>query len=224
MPDLNFEIEGVEAIPHAATPQLAFQLRIHDAGPPTVIQSVLLRVQIRIEPTRRGYEPTAERGLRDLFGGPESWGRTMRSMLWTNVNLFVPSFAADTRVALPVPCTFDFNVAATKYFEAVDDGEIPLSLLFSGTAFFDTERGLQAAPISWEREARFRLPARVWHELMRRYYPNSAWLCLRRDAFERLNDYRSRMGLPTFDEALDRLLEEGEGTERLPLEDEPVRG
>ena len=117
MPDLNFRIEGIEPIPHSATPQLAFQLRIRDSSPPAAIQSVLLRVQIRIEPTRRGYEAANESGLRDLFGNRETWGRTMRSMLWMNTSFIVPSFSSETLVELPVHCTFDFNVAATKYFE-----------------------------------------------------------------------------------------------------------
>jgi hypothetical protein len=222
MPDLNFAIERVEPVPHAASPHLAFQLRIRDADPPTPIQSVLLRIQIRIEPTRRKYDRENEPRLRDLFGPAESWGRTMRSMLWTNANLFVPAFTETTLVELSVPCTFDFNVAATKYFYALDDGGIPLSLLFSGTVFFESERGLQAVPISWEREARFELPASVWHDMMQKYYPDSAWLCLRRDAFDRLNDYRSRMGLPTWEQALDRLLLEE--AERIPAGDAPVRG
>ena len=222
MPDLNFVIEGVEPVQHAAAPQLAFHLRIRDADPPTPIQSVLLRIQIRIEPTGRRYDREDEPRLRDLFGSAESWGRTMRSMLWTNVNLFVPAFTETTTVELPVPCTFDFNVAATKYFYALDDGAIPLSLLFSGTVFFESERGLQAVPISWEREARFGLPASVWHEMMQKYYPDSAWLCLRRDAFDRLNEYRSRMGLPTWEQALDRLLLDQ--SEKIPVGDAPARG
>jgi Family of unknown function (DUF6084) len=206
MPDLNFVIEGAEPVANAAAPQLAFQLKITDAEPPTLIQSILLRVQIRIEPTRRRYQPEHEPGLRDLFGSADTWGRTMRSMLWTNVNLFVPSFTGTTLVELPVPCTFDFNVAATKYFHTLHDGDIPLSLLFSGTVFFQSDQGLQATPISWEREARCGLAARVWHDMMQQYYPDCAWLCLRRDSFERLNDYRSRMALPTWEQALDRLL------------------
>lgn len=211
MPDLNFAIEGAEPTAYAAAPQLAFQLRMTDAQPPTLIQSVLLRVQIRIEPTRRRYRPEHEAGLRDLFGSADTWGRTMRSMLWTHVNLFVPSFTGTTLVELPVPCTFDFNVAATKYFDALGDGEIPLSLLFSGTVFFQSDQALQAAPISWEREARYGLDARVWHDMMQQYYPDSAWLCLRRDAFDRLNDYRSQMRLPTFEQALNRLLPDQSG-------------
>ena len=103
---------------------------------------------------------------------------------------------------LPVPCTFDFNVAATKYFNALEEGEVPLSLLFSGTVFQDvTDSGLQVAQIPWDREATFRLPVQVWKEMMDHYYPNSAWLCLRKDVFDRLQQYKSKQGLPTWEQA-----------------------
>ena len=60
---------------------------------------------------------------------------------------------------MPVPCTFDFNVAATKYFHGLSEGDLPLNFLFSGTVFYagGSER-LQVAPISWEKEAKFKLP------------------------------------------------------------------
>ena len=118
--------------------------------------------------------------MRDLFGDPERWSQTLRSLLWTHVSVIVPSFQGSTLTDLPIPCTFDFNVAATKYFEGLADGEIPLHLMFSGTVFYaDSEDVLQVAPISWEQEARFRLPVKVWREMMDAYYPNNVWLNLR---------------------------------------------
>ena len=41
---------------------------------------------------------------------------------------------------------------------------------------------------------------------MELYYPNSAWLCLRKDVFDRLYRYKSRRGLPTWEQALECLL------------------
>jgi hypothetical protein len=119
-------------------------------------------------------------------------------------------------VELPVPCTFDFNVAATKYFSALDDGDVPLYFLFSGTIFHADEDGaLQVAPISWEKEANFQLPVRVWKEMMDLYYPNTAWLCLQKDVFDRLYQYKMRRGDPTWEQALDRLLGQA-GTQVTP--------
>ena len=33
---------------------------------------------------------------------------------------------------------------------------------------------LQVAQIPWDREAAFRLPVRVWKEMMEQYYPNNS--------------------------------------------------
>ena len=33
MPDLNFKVEGAQAVPYGASPLLAFQLRVTNAGP-----------------------------------------------------------------------------------------------------------------------------------------------------------------------------------------------
>jgi hypothetical protein len=168
-----------------------------------------------IDPARRGYRDEDKGRLRDLFGEPERWGQTLRPMLWTHTSVVVPSFTGGTIVELPVPCTFDFNVAATKYFAGLTDGEVPLNLQFSGTVFYVAESGaLQVAQIPWEKEAHYRLPVQVWNQMMEIYYPNTAWLCLRRDAFDRLYRYKVRHGIPTFEQAIERALpEEGPDTE-----------
>jgi len=211
MPDLNFEVEGAAPIPFSVAPQLNFQLRITDAAGAEAlpIPAVALRCQIRIEPTRRRYGPAEQERLLDLFGEPSRWGQTLRSMLWTHTSLIVSPFTGQTVVDLPVPCTYDFNVAATKYFYALENGEVALTLLFSGTIFYaEDERGaLQVSPISWEKEAEYRLPVQVWKEMMDLYYPNSAWLCLRQDVFDQLYLYKSRLGLPTWEQAMERLLD-----------------
>jgi hypothetical protein len=144
MIDLNFRVDDAEAVSLAAAPQLCFKLQIDAAEPcrTVEIQSVMLRVQIRIEPTRRAYPGDFKAGLCDLFGEPARWGATMRSMLWTHANVLVPPFVGTTVVDLPVECTYDFNIAATKYFASLDDGEVPLCFLFSGTCYnnYNTER------------------------------------------------------------------------------------
>jgi len=170
MPDLNFAIEGAEPVPYAVAPELNFKLRVTDAAgiEALPIPAVALRCQIRIEPTRRPYVAAEQDRLLDLFGEPSRWGQTLRSMLWTHTSLIIPPFTGRTVVDLPVPCTYDFNIAATKYFYALESGEVPLSLLFSGTIFYAEQDGgyLQASPISWEKEASYRLPVRVWKEMM----------------------------------------------------------
>jgi hypothetical protein len=207
MPDLSFKIEEATVIPFAVTPTLAFKLRVTNAIAGEIIHTVALRCQIQIEVIRRRYTPEEQGRMRDLFGEPERWGQTLRSLLWTHASVVVPSFQDSTTTDLPIHCTFDFNVAATKYFEGLEDGEIPIHLMFSGTVFYaDAEEFLQVAPISWEQEARFKLPVKVWRDMMNSYYPNSVWLNLRRDIFERLYQYKVQHGIPTWEQALESVL------------------
>jgi Family of unknown function (DUF6084) len=207
MPDLGFQIEGAEVAGFSATPTIAFKLRVTNGNPSEVIHSVALRCQIQIEVTRRRYSPEEQSKLRDLFGEPERWSQTLRNVLWTHASVNVPPFEDATVIDVPVPCTFDFNVGATKYFHGLGEGDVPLCLMFSGTVFYSQDGGnMQVAPISWEKEARYRLPVKVWRDMMDSYYPGSAWLCLRRDVFERLYDYKVRHGIPTWEEALENML------------------
>jgi hypothetical protein len=208
MVDLHFAVDSAAPLRHAAAPHLVFRLRLWQAeAPPVAVHNIALRCQIRIEPTRRRYGPEEQARLRDLFGEPERWGQTLRSMLWTHANVNVPPFTGETTVELPVPCTYDFNVAATKYFYGLEEGDVPLSLLFSGTIFFAADNGaLRVTQIPWEKEAQYRLPVSCWKQMMELYYPNSAWLCLRRDVFDRLDDYKRQHSLPTWEQALESLL------------------
>jgi hypothetical protein len=214
MPDLNFQVLGAAPERYAVTPLLLFRLRVTDAAvPATPIHSVAVRCQVRIEPARRRYSAAEQEHLVDLFGTPERWGQTLRPLLWAHASVIVPAFAEATIVDLPVPCSYDFSLAATRYFDGLEGGEIPLCFLFSGTIFYEgATGGLQVGQISWEQEAYFRLPAATWKELMEVYYPNSAWLCLRKDVFDRLCRHRSRHGLATWEQSLERLM----GGERAP--------
>lgn len=207
MPDLNFQVEAAEAVAFSAAPLLGFKLRITNAKPSEVIQSVALRCQLQIEATHRKYSAQEQEHLLDLFGAPERWSRTLRAMLWTHASVTVPPFAGSTVVDLPVPCTFDFNVAATKYFAGLDDGEVPLNLMFSGTIFYEPANGgLQIEQIPWDREAKYRLPVSVWKEMIDIYYPNTAWLCLHRDVFNKLSQYKMDNGIPTWEETLESII------------------
>lgn len=204
MPDLDFHIEGVEAARYAASPTLNFKLRIEASQP---LHTIALRCQIRIEATRRRYRETEQRRLIDLFGAPERWGATLHSMLWTHTNIVVPAFEGSVVVDLPASCTFDFNVASAKYFSGLEEGEVPLSLLFSGTIFYEGEEGaLRVAQIPWSKEVDYALPVSAWKEMMDVYYPNTAWLCLRRDTFDRLHQYKIDRGIATWEQALESML------------------
>ena len=71
-------------VPYAATPLLAFKVRIDNNSRDELIQTVALRAQIQIEVTRRQYHANEQARLRDLFGGPDRWGQTLRTLLWTH--------------------------------------------------------------------------------------------------------------------------------------------
>jgi len=210
VPDLRFQVEDISATPNAAVPQLSFKLRITNEQPGAV-HSVALRAQIQIEPVRRRYTPAEQEHLKELFGEPERWSKSLHPLVWTNENLNVPGFSGTSVIDIPVACTFDFNVAVTKYIYGLEDGEIPMTLLFSGTVFYPGPMGLQIAQIPWDRDASCRLPVRVWKEMMDQFYPDTAWICLPRGIFDRVNEFRARNGISSWEQTFERLLGLGVG-------------
>jgi Family of unknown function (DUF6084) len=205
IPELAFAVEGAERVAHAGVPTLRFAVRVERAGGGPV-RSVLLDAQIQIAARRRAYDEGERERLFDLFGAPDGWGTALRTLPWTRATLVVPPFDGSTIVDLPVACSYDLEVVASRYFDALRDGEVPLEFLFSGTVFYGDP--LQAARISWESEADYRLPVRVWKETMDGYFRGTAWLRVRKDSFDRLSAYRSRNALASWDDALDALLAE----------------
>ena len=209
MPDLNFEVVGAETPLFAAVPTLIFKLRIDNTPETERIFSVALRCQLQLNVTRRRYSPEAQARLVEVFGEPKRWGETLRPLLWTFTSSVVPQFTGSTITDLPIACTYDFEVVATKYFNALGDGDIPLTFLFSGTIFYEGEEGnIQVGQISWSKEATYRLPVAIWQAMIDRYYPNSAWIRMHKDIFDRLYQYKTARGLPTWDDVMTRLLQE----------------
>lgn len=207
MVDLGFKVDGIEVERYALVPTLLFKIRASNLTTDVMVENILLQVQIRIETTRRRYSREEQLRLAELFGAPERWGDTLRSLLWTHVTAQVGAFGEDRVVDLPVPCSFDFNVAATKYFHGLESGEVPLTLLFSGTIFHRNEIGqLQMEQIAWSKEATCRLPVRLWREMMDRYYPGKTWLGIDREVFDEIDRYKRQKGCTCFDDALRTLL------------------
>jgi hypothetical protein len=214
MPELNFQITGVEPVQHGLSPLLHFKLHVSASPAGETIQAVILQAQIQIQSPQRPYNEGEKEKLLDIFGTPDRWGQTLRNRFWTNTNTTVGAFAGSTEAILPVPCTFDLNVLATKYFQALEGGEIPLLFLFSGSIFYAGADGrLQVQRISWDKECVYRMPLGVWQELMSAHYPNTAWLSLHRDIFERLCAYKRARGLASWEETIERLLPELELSE-----------
>ena len=205
--ELSFAVEGAERVEHTAVPTVRFALRI-TAPEGRAIKSVLLDTQIQIAARRRHYDDAAEEKLFELFGAPAGWGSTLRTLPWTRITTAVPPFEGSTLVDVLVPCSYDLHVVASRYFDALADGDVPLEFLFSGTVFAAGPGGmLQATRISWESDAEFRFPVRVWKETMERYFRGTAWVRLGKQSFDRLAAYKSRRALASWDDAIDALLE-----------------
>jgi hypothetical protein len=208
MPELNFQVTGVKAAAHGLTPLLQFQLDVRSKPETQAIQAVMLHAQIQIQCPQRAYTNGEKEKLVELFGQPERWGQTLRNKLWAISSTTVRGFTGRTETVLPVPCTFDMNVAATKYFHALEDGEAPLLFLFSGTVFYaGTGDRLQVEQISWNKECCYNMPLQAWHNMMNQHFPNSAWLYLHRGIFDRLCAYKRGQGFTSWDETIARLLD-----------------
>ena len=208
MSAITFEVTDATAERYAVQPTIALRLRVV-APVDEAVHAIALQCQIRIEPQRRRYDAGEEERLAELFGTPSRWGETLRPFLWTHVGTTVAGFVGATEIDLHVPCTYDMEIAGTKYLHALTDGsEIPLVLLFSGTAFARSGSAMSVTPVAWHEEASYRLPVRVWREMMDLYFPNSGWITVSRPVLDALGRFKAARALPTWDHALEALLKE----------------
>ena len=210
MTELSISVIGSQPDPYAAVPTMLLRLRIEtpEAEP---VHAMVLKVQIRIEPQRRRYSPEEEARLLELFGESPQWGESLRPFLWTHVSTTVAEFTGSVEIDLPVPCTYDFEVAAAKYLHSLADGEIPIVLLFNGTIFSYRDGGLIVQPVPWHVEAEHRLPVSVWRATMDAFFPNSGWIRLPRETIDALTRYKSERVLTSWEETFERLLKEADG-------------
>jgi hypothetical protein len=173
MSELTFRIDDAQPVAHAASPTIRFRLHVACEG--EAVDALVLRVQIRLEPA------------------------AMRPLPWADVPLVVPQFTGETDSDLDVPCTYDFDVTATRFFSAHSQGAIPIRAFFSGTMFRRSPAGFAAEPVSWSAECAFTLPLAVWHCAMEACYGNSALIRIRRDTFEHLQRIREQTGATDWD-------------------------
>jgi hypothetical protein len=205
MADLIFGCTGVTAERYAATPTLTFALTITERSG-VRIHAIALRCQIRIEPHRRRYSAAEAERLHDLFGDPSRWAETVKPIQLATITTMVPTFTAVTETELTVPVTYDLEVSSARYLHGLDDGTIPLLLLFSGTVFVANGDGFSVELVPWSAEATYRMPVRVWRELVDAHFPNSAWLRCSRETLDALSAFKAKHALPTWDATLGALL------------------
>src|SRR6266496_2996087 len=141
-----------------------------------------------------------------LSGGTQRWAETLRPLQFTNVAIMVPRFTGSIELDLPVMLSYDLEIGSTRYFAGLDDGEVPLLLLFSGTVFGMTDGRLQAQQVPWSKEAAYRLPISIWREAVDAHFPNSAWIKMSRQTLDELQRFKTRTALPTWDATIQALL------------------
>jgi hypothetical protein len=176
------------------------------------VYMIALRIQMTIEPARRSYDGATRERLVELFGAPERWAVTTRSLVWTQLDVLVPAFTGTTTVTVPLACSYDLELAAAKYLYSLPDGMAPLALHFNGTIYYPgDDGGLQMVLVPWNKSIDFRMPVSVWRQAIEHYYPNTAWLALRSETLDALQQAKMTRGLATFDACVQALLEESPG-------------
>jgi hypothetical protein len=210
LPEPEFAVLGARTVRHAAAPMMVFDLQVSElSGCP--VYMIALTIQLMIEPARRAYDDGTRERLLELFGAPERWAVTTRSLVWAQLDVLVPAFTGTTTVAVPIAINYDLELAAAKYLHSLPDGEAPLALHFNGTIYYPGEDGgLQMVLVPWNKSIDFRMPVSVWRETIEHYYPNTSWVALRSQTFEALQRAKLDRGLATLDACVEALLEEGQ--------------
>jgi len=206
---LAVDVLGAEPSPQTAAPGITLRLRIEELAGARV-HAIALRCQTRIEPRGRRYTKDEQARLYELFGAVSQWDRTLQGVTWAHSSFVVPSFERRIDIDLPVACTYDLEVASAKYFHAIRDGDVPLVLLFSGSIFNVNEGGLCVEPVPWDLEVSYRMPAATWQAAMDHFFPGGGWVRLQRETIDRLQAFRGRHAVVTWDEAIHLLLNASE--------------
>jgi hypothetical protein len=207
--DLVFDCVGAHAERYAVAPTMTLELRIADTEGQRV-DAIALRCQIRVEPHRRRYSATEADRLHDLFGAPDRWADTLKPLQLANLSVMVPGFTGSTSVDLPLPVTYDMEIATTKYFHGLEDGVVPLLLLFSGTIFSTVDGRMRVQQVPWSKESAYPMPVKAWRETIDIHFPNSAWLPIPREMLDTLREFKTRNALPTWESAIEALLKKAE--------------
>jgi hypothetical protein len=205
MAEFAFDCIDVAPERYGVSPTLNFRLRVAEVNGAT-IHTIALRCQIRIEPRKRRYSGAEADLLTALFGDQARWGETLKPMHFANVSVVVPSFTASTEVTLAVPCSYDMDAAPNSYLHALREGEVPFSVMFSGTVFGKGENGFWVEQIPWHHSAEVGMPVTVWQEMMEIYFPGVSYLKLSRETVDTLQRYKAQQALPTWDSVMASLL------------------
>jgi hypothetical protein len=205
-PEPEFAVLSARPVRHAAAPMLTLDLQVSEPSGRQVYM-IALRIQLMLEPARRAYDDQTRVKLVELFGEPERWAVTTRSLVWTQLDVLVPAFTGTTTVSVPVACSSDLELAAAKYLYSLPDGIAPLAMHFNGTIYYrDDDGALQMVLVPWNTSIDFRMPVSVWRETIEHYYPGMGWAALRADTLAALQRAKLDRGLSTLDATVSALL------------------
>jgi hypothetical protein len=194
----KLEFEMIDAVPeaHPATPALRLRLRVRVDGP--AIDAIALRVRVQIEPWRRRHMQSEEALLTDLsLSTPLQWSQTAAALA---------GFERETAFEVPVPCTYDLQVAADKYLTALEDGSIPVRLFFNGTIFRGAPNGFNVEMLPWDLECAGEVGVEAWQRALDACFSGQAWIRVDRGTYDALRRYRSAHRNASWDETMNALL------------------
>lgn len=206
-PEITIEILGAAHEPFAAQPTLRFELSVFE---PTdrPIYAIALKAQIMFDPARRDYDAETREKLFEIFGAPERWPSTTRSFLWCHSSAMVNSFTGATTFGLEVPCTSDLEVVAARYVSALPDGDVPITMHFTGRILYQgPARQVQVVHLPWSLSAQYRMPVTVWKNMIKHHHGNSGFVLLHDDTIAELGKLKRMRGLHSYDAVVLDLLE-----------------
>lgn len=207
MAELSAAVTDAEVTPFSAAPTVTFRMQITEATGAD-IHCAVLRMQVRIDPARRRYGADEQAGLADLFGDPVRWGDSLRPFLWTEVSTVVPAFRDQIEVGLPVPCSYDLDVSASRFMHSLEGGVVPLLFLLSGSVFQVADGRMSVTPVPWHLECQYLLPVELWRAAVDGHFPGSGWLRLQTGTLDAIGRVKSARALATWDDTVGYLLEQ----------------
>ena len=180
-PEPEFQVLGATGRRHAAVPALDFDVHVTEPGGRQV-HAIALSAQIMIEPARRTYDAETREKLVELFGPPERWATTTRSLVWHQADVLVPAFVGAKTFRVAVPASFDMR----RPPPSTSTPARRRSSRWRSTRRHGPLRGddgrLQMSLVPWSCSAEFRMPVSTWRELIEHYYPRSGYRAPRADA------------------------------------------
>ncbi len=208
MPELNFDILSAEIKPYAVAPTIIFKLKITNKIEKEEVYAASLKTQIRIDAMHRKYEQDTKARLLEVFGAPERWGQTLKSLYWKQITIPVPRFTGETVIDIPLECSEDMSASVGKYMHAVEEGPVPLAFIFNGSIFYNGhEKNVQVKQLPLDKEAVYALPIEKWDNLLESYFPDSKWLRVSNKIFDKLNAYKAKNAHPTLNHCLKALVD-----------------